>query len=1034
MRCCARNSLWGIDPVASRYPKQEPQDGRWRPVAPVALFLGLLLIALAAMAWALAERRQASLEEARRYTVAKADLVSDWISGSFELSELVLTGTGMLALEALADGGNAPLPQLGDRLAQRIRALSFVEALALLSPQGKLLVTSGNASLEDLLRQNASLVDDFLAGPEQIRITGLLHQPENPDQMAALQFRALHDDDGHLQGVMVALLDMSELNATVARASQLEGESIALIDLDLRLVTRYPITTTAGLGVGLPFELEPLSRALLEGQGLDGLVIRSPLDQQERLLSGQRLEKAPYLVVIGRSTADIFRPWWRELSILLAGWLITALLGWLALRRHLTALTSGLHLIEEVERRKRVQRDIQHREAELRTLVAGIEALVLRFDGNGYLQFAHAHRPELLPAPLENILDRHYSEFLPGNVTKRFKAALAETRATAMPVEFAYRLELEKTSLDFKALLRPLHGDAAGTVVLVTDVTQEKAREAQLRIAAMAFDTHLGMFITDASGNVIKTNTTFTQITGYPESDVLGCNPRMWSSGRHDAGFYSGMWGAIERDGSWQGEVWNRRKTGDIYPQWLTISAIRNEQSELLHYVATLSDLSDSKKAEDAIHRLAFYDPLTGLSNRQRLLDWLNHIGGNAAKSDEYSALLMVGLDNFKAYNSTLGHEHGDALLRQIAERVSGFLESEDMLARWGGDQFALLSWQLGTDPEGAALKAQRVADVLLLHIRACSGKHLKELPVSASVGIALFHQADRLAAESVHQAELAMYEAKRQGGGNVRFFDTGMQAAMVERTHLEADLNHALGRNELVLHYQAQVNETGDMIGVESLLRWQHAERGMIPPGAFIPLAEESGLIVTIGHWVLEAACKQLAEWRMLQHRQDLTISVNVSPVQFNHPGFIDDVCRALSESGADPARLILEVTESLFLHDPEATRTIMERLNSLGVQFSLDDFGTGYSSLSYLKGLPLDELKIDQSFVRDLLDSPADAAIVMTIIALAERLELSVIAEGVETIAQRDWLKENGCQRFQGYLFARPQPIELALANREL
>ncbi|MFO8044949.1 MAG: EAL domain-containing protein [Halomonas sp.] len=988
------------------------------------------------MAWVLAERRQVSLEEARRYTDAKAELVSDWISGSFDLSELVLAGTGMLALEALADQASAPLSQLADRLADRADAVRFVEVLALLSPQGELLVASGNAPMEDLLRQNAPLVDDVLAGHDTSRVTGLLRRPESIG-LVALHFRALHDAGGRLQGVMVALLDVSELDAKVTGASQLEGESIALIDLNLHLIARYPPTTSAGVGVGLPFELALLSRALQERSALDGLVVRSPLDQQERLVSSHRLENAPYLVVIGRTTADILRPWWRELGILLSGWLIMALLGWLALRRHLSALASGQHLLEEVEQRQRVQHHIQQREAELRALVAGIEALVFRFDGNGYLQFAHAHRPDLLLAPLEHILGRHYSQFLPGDVTELFTAALAETRATNLPAEVGYRLELEGRSLDFKAVLRPLQGDtavSAGTVVLVTDVTRERAREAQLRIAAMAFETHLGMFITDAHGNVIKTNTTFTHITGYPESDVLGCNPSIWSSGRHDATFYSDMWGAIERDGSWQGEVWNRRKAGDVYPQWLTISALRDGQNELLHYVATLSDLSDSKEAEDALHRLAFYDPLTGLSNRQQLLDWLNHLGSNAAKSDEQSALILVGLDNFKAYNSTLGHEQGDALLRQIAERVSGSLEGDDVLARWGGDQFALLSGQLGTDPESAARKAQRVADVLLLQIRACSGQHLKELPVSASAGIALFHQTDTLAAGSVHQAELAMYEAKRQGGGNVRFFDAGMQAAMVERTHLEADLSHALGRNELMLHYQAQVNEAGNMIGVESLLRWQHAERGIISPGVFIPLAEESGLIVPIGHWVLECACWQLAEWKSIHQRQDLTISVNVSPVQFNHPGFIDDVCLVLSKSGADPTRLILEVTESLFLHDTGATRTIMERLKSLGVQFSLDDFGTGYSSLSYLKGLPLDELKIDQSFVRDLLDSPADAAIVMTIIALAERLNLSVIAEGVETATQRDWLKANGCRRFQGYLFARPQPIESALANWEL
>ncbi|WP_302139226.1 EAL domain-containing protein [Halomonas alkalicola] len=998
---------------------------------PTAFLLGLLMIALGAMAWALAERRTASMEEARRYTIAKAELVSDWVSGSFTLSEHLLAGTGQLALESLADSDAPAMSRLSSRLDRRVDAVAFVDAVALLTPTGEPLASSDGARMRAVLDDNAHIVDAFLASPERSRVTGLLTQGDSP-ALTALHFMALHDADEQLQGVMVAQLNMAVLSATIARAAQLESESIALVDLDLQLVTRHPPPTAEGVGIGLPFELAPLSRAVREGLALDGMIVRSPMDQQVRLLSGKRLESAPYLVVIGRSTTDILRPWWRELRILMGGWLVTALLGWLALRRHLSALASRQRLAREVVQRKQAQSDIQQREAELRTLVTGIEALLLRFDEHGNLQFAHAHRPDLLLAPPEQLIGRHYSEILPGDIAERFRVALDRVANTGLPVEVGYRLSLDGVPRDFKAVLRPLLNDAAiasGTVVLATDITREKALEAQLRIAAMAFDTHLGMFITDADGNVIKTNGTFTQITGYSESEVVGRNPRMWSSGQHDADFYRDMWGAIERDGSWQGEVWNRRKTGEIYPQWLTISAIRNAHDELLHFVATLSDLSASKEAEDAIHRLAFYDPLTGLPNRQRLQDRLHHLAENPERQQEHAALLLVGLDNFKAYNSTLGHQQGDALLQQVAERIGGSLDENEALARWGGDQFVLLSRHLGSDPQSAALKAQRAADALLLQIRACSGSNQKALPISASIGIALFHQSTQESAQSVHQAELAMYEAKRQGGNTSRFFDTSMQAAMVERTRLEADLYHALERGELVLHYQAQVNEAGDPIGVECLLRWQHAERGMISPGVFIPLAEESSLIVPIGHWVLETACRQLAEWRHRPELQTLTLSVNVSPAQFNQPGFFDEVCQLLNESGADPTRLMLEVTEGLFLHDPRATRLVMERLNSLGVQFSLDDFGTGYSSLGYLKGLPLDELKIDQSFVRDLLESPADAAIVMTIIALAEKLNLSVIAEGVETVEQRDWLMAHGCQRFQGYLFARPQPIESAL-----
>lgn len=546
-----------------------------------------------------------------------------------------------------------------------------------------------------------------------------------------------------------------------------------------------------------------------------------------------------------------------------------------------------------------------------------------------------------------------------------------------------------------------------------------------LKIAAMAFDTHLGMFITDAAGRVLRTNPTFSRITGYAADEVKGRNPSMWASGRHDSTFYTEMWQTIAAEGSWQGEVWNRRKSGEVYPQWLTISAMRGDMGEVRHYVATLSDLSEAKAAESTIQRLAFYDPLTGLPNRRLLLDRLGQVISHTRRRNHYASLLLVGLDNFKAYNTTLGHASGDTLLRRLAEVLRDSLRESDTLARGGGDQFALLVQDLGDEPAHAARGAERLGEKLLREIACTAGGGDESLPLTASIGISLFHDDDLDGAEAIQQAELAMYEAKREGGATLRFFDHAMQTSVTERAHLEADLDRALEGNELRLFFQPQVDATGVTVGLEALLRWEHPVRGMVSPGVFIPLAEESGRIVAIGGWVLESACQQLAQWAEQPQRRDLTISVNVSPVQFRQAGFVDSVREILARSGADPRHLVLEVTESLFLQDPELARDTMLALSALGVRFALDDFGTGYSSLGYLKRLPLDELKIDQSFVRDLLESSADAAIVETIIALADRLGMRVIAEGVETEEQANWLREHGCRRFQGYLYARPAPL---------
>ncbi|HSH57587.1 MAG TPA: EAL domain-containing protein [Halomonas sp.] len=553
-----------------------------------------------------------------------------------------------------------------------------------------------------------------------------------------------------------------------------------------------------------------------------------------------------------------------------------------------------------------------------------------------------------------------------------------------------------------------------------------RQHQAQLRIAAAAFETHLGMLITDAEGVILRANETFTRITGYSEEEVLGQTPSLLSSGLHGETFYAQMWDSITRRDSWQGEIWNRRRNGEVYPEWLTIGAVRNAENELTHYVATLSDLTEYKAAQREIHQLAFFDPLTGLPNRRLLMDRLQGVQRDSERGDHFAALIFLDLDNFKRVNDTLGHHSGDQLLRQVAERLSSVIREADTLARLGGDEFALLLHDLGECPEEAAKSAEDVALKLLSALQAPQMLEGEPLVVTGSLGVTLFHDHDTNLDGILQQADTALFQAKAAGRDTMSFFDAEIQARLQARARLESDLRQALPRGELQLHYQPQVTVEGEIYGVEALLRWQHPGRGVVSPGEFIPLAEESRMILAIGSWALESACRQLAAWAADPERQHLVMAVNVSPVQFREGDFVEKVLATLDATRAPAERLKLEVTESLFMEERDDARAKMLRLSERGVRFSLDDFGTGYSSLSYLKRLPLAQLKIDQSFVSDLLEEQASAAIVTSIISLARSLELEVIAEGVETEAQRDWLISHGCTRFQGYLFSRPQPPE--------
>ena len=559
------------------------------------------------------------------------------------------------------------------------------------------------------------------------------------------------------------------------------------------------------------------------------------------------------------------------------------------------------------------------------------------------------------------------------------------------------------------------------------DMLERKRVEEDLRIAARAFESQVGMLITDANLRILRCNEAFSRITGYSLQDIIGQRPNILQSGRHDKNFYAAMWHALNTQGSWQGEIWNKRKSGEIYPQLLSIGTVCNEKNETTHYVASLSDISARKANEEQMRTLAFYDSLTKLPNRRLFLERLDHAYAAAHRLRTFGALLVVDLDDFKTLNDTAGHAAGDLLLEQVAKRLVNCVPHNEAVARLGGDEFVILLDNLGMHEIEAARSAEQLGqDVLQALVRPyLLGQ--SEYRGSASVGIALFGASDsQVSAEVLRNAHLAMSQAKSAGSNSLCFFDTRMPAQVRERSDIDAGLRIALEQNQFVLRYQMQVDTHGEVVGAEALVRWEHPEQGLISPARFIPIAEENGLILPIGNWVLETACRQLAHWAQDPQRAHLALAVNVSANQLSQNDFVDKVRTTLELTGAPAEHLKLELTESALVHDIENIIAKMTELKRYGVCFALDDFGTGYSSLSYLARLPLDQLKIDQSFVQNMLLDGNSSEIAQMIILLAERMGLSVLAEGVETEEQLAALKECGCYHFQGYLFGRPLPIQ--------
>ncbi|HJW55838.1 MAG TPA: EAL domain-containing protein [Burkholderiaceae bacterium] len=610
---------------------------------------------------------------------------------------------------------------------------------------------------------------------------------------------------------------------------------------------------------------------------------------------------------------------------------------------------------------------------------------------------------------------------------ERVVSDIRSAQAAGQPFEHEYRVVRRDGSMcwvmDRSFPIIPPEGRPTRYVKIVEDVTQRHLTEERLRQAATVFEsTQDGVMIVDLDTRLVAVNKAFTDISGYTEAEAIGEKPGIQYSGRHGPEFYQAMWASLLNTGQWQGEIWNRRKNGEVYPAWMTISTVRGEHDRPTHYVGVFSDISQIKRSEEQLTHLAHYDPLTDLPNRLLIQSRLEHALDRAGRCGRRAAVLFIDLDRFKTVNDSLGHIVGDRLLVDVARRLHERVRAEDTLGRFGGDEFLLLLEPIGA-PEEAAVVARDLLAALETPFQLAGGS---ETYLGASIGISIFPEDGITATNLLRDADAAMYQAKEQGRNRFCFYTADMNMNAMVQLELEAALRRALERDEFVLHFQPKVDlRTGMVTGAEALIRWQRDGKDLEAPGRFIPLLEKNGLIVPIGTWVIDAACRQLRRWRDAGW-PDLRLAVNVSGRQLNSGNLAAIVAQALARHDVPAARLELELTESILMEHPEQTISILRELKRIGVKLSLDDFGTGYSSFAYLSRFPIDSLKIDQSFVRNIVTEPEMAMIAVSIIDLAHRMRLKVVAEGVETEAQLDYLRMRNCDEMQGYYFARPMPAE--------
>ncbi|MDO6564146.1 EAL domain-containing protein [Amphritea sp. 1_MG-2023] len=682
--------------------------------------------------------------------------------------------------------------------------------------------------------------------------------------------------------------------------------------------------------------------------------------------------------------------------------------------------------------------DTRRTEQELRKYSRALmqsPAAVVITDTDGIIEYINPKAESVSGYSLQEVIGKRPSIFSSGDLSPVNYQQMWQQMLAGHAWHGTFLNQRKNGSLYWEAAtisaVRDSLGEITHFVAVKEDITERRATEEQLRMTATVFETtNEGIMITAPDSTIISVNPAFTEITGYAAQDVVGKKPQVLQSGKQNSDFYRCMWQTLKKNGSWSGEIWNKRQNGIIYPQWLSIAAVQNRDGLLEQYVAVFSDMTQRKNDEEQIRQQANFDALTSLPNRTMLKRELTSIQHRCDQSGHICALLFIDLDRFKAVNDTLGHSVGDQMLQQVSLRLTSVIRESDLLSRFGGDEFVIVLQDL-TDPEEAAIIAKQVIDILQPPFQLAD----RTLYIGASVGISCYPNDSQNSEVMLRHADMAMYLAKDNGRNQYQFFNAQMREEVKNRTELEQSLRQAINNHEFELYYQPITNcQQRKVIAVEALIRWHHPDKGLISPTEFIPLAEETGLIQPIGLWVLRQSCEQLIKWQQ-QGLNDLSISVNISSNQ-RLLGFDANVAADIMNSlGVDPSKIIFEITESIFLENSTEAITWLQQFKALGSKLAIDDFGTGYSSLSYLKLFPIDKLKIDRAFIRDLPDNQEDATLVKAIIAMSKSLGLELIAEGVETSEQLAFLNQLDCHNIQGYLFSKPtQADQLATTIQQI
>jgi diguanylate cyclase (GGDEF)-like protein/PAS domain S-box-containing protein len=690
----------------------------------------------------------------------------------------------------------------------------------------------------------------------------------------------------------------------------------------------------------------------------------------------------------------------------------------------------AIGIVRDTTERQRAEAALHELDRKNALILDSVAEGIYGIDAEGVTTFINPAAARMLGYPAEELLGHRLHELIHHHYPDGTPYAEADCRLLASihagvtltgEDEWLWRKDGSGFAIAYTSTPIRTGQAIVGAVVTFLDISARiKAQEGE-RLAAQVFaSSHEAIAITDARGTIVAVNEAFTRITGYPAEEAIGQNPRLLKSGRQSDDFYRAMWAELAEQGHWRGEIWNRRRDGQIYPAWLSITRVADAAGRASHYIGIATDITVHKLAEERIRYLAYYDALTELPNRALLEDRAHKAMAMATREGRSLAMLFLDLDHFKHINDTLGHPVGDQLLREVASRLLTIVRESDTVCRLGGDEFVVMI--AGHGLEGV----RRVAEEIMAAIARPSRIEGHQLNITPSIGISLYPEDANDFDTLLKHADMAMYRAKEGGRNGYQFFTEEMNVTVFERMLMENGLRKALDLHEFVLHYQPQVDlASGRVVGVESLIRWQHPELGLVPPGRFIPVAEESGLIEPIGNWVLDEACRQARAWQDLG-LPTMRVAVNLSGRQFRNQALEANIAQAIARSGLAPEWLELELTESVVMENSATTIEILGRLSAMGLQIAVDDFGTGYSSLSYLKRFPIHRLKIDQSFVRDIATDPDDHAIAHAIIQMGHSLRLTVIAEGVETSEHLEMLRSLGCDVAQGYLISRPVPAQ--------